>query len=132
MSTTLMIIITVVILAGLGYYFLKNKKGNPVVVPPVEPSDNAPTAWDNLIIVPGAEDYELTRDALIYSDSDGDDVTHVRFYGEIENLYYDKEYTSKYMYKEVLPIDFKLYLKFGTKNEYRIKYNVQSNNFWSQ
>lgn len=36
------------------------------------------------------------------------------------------------MYKEVLPIDFKLYLKFGTKNEYRIKYNVQSNNFWSQ
>lgn len=131
MSTTTIIILTVAILLIIGYYLLKKRKGDPVVVP-TEPADNAPTAWDNLIIVPGVEDYELTRDALIYSDSDGDDVTHVRFYGEIENLYYDEEYTSKYMYKQVLPIDFKLYLKFGTKNEYKIKYNVQSNNFWSQ
>lgn len=125
MIITITIVVTLLI---IGCYLIKNKKD---IVSSEQPLDNAPVAYDNLIRVYGASGYEITKEDLLYSDVDGDDVNRVRFYGDIESLYHNKEFTNRYMYKEVLPIDFKLYLQFKNKDEYKIKYDVSSNNYWS-
>lgn len=130
MDTVTIILVTVVILASLGYFLLRNKKEKEVVVIPIV--DNPPVTEDNTIIIKGQNEYTLTKKDLIFSDKDGDIITNVRFSGDISEIYIDKNYTEKYVAYTELPIDFELYLKLGEESTLVLQYNVKSNNFWSK
>lgn len=130
MDTVTIILVTVVILASLVYFLLRKKKEKEVVVIPIK--DNPPVTEDNTIVIKGQSEYILTKEDLIFSDKDGDIITNVRFSGDINEIYIDKNYTEKYVAYTELPIDFKLYLKLGEESTLVLQYNVKSNNLWSK
>lgn len=130
MDTVTIILVIIVILASLGYFLLRNKKEKEVVVIPTV--DNPPVTEDNTIVIKGQSEYILTKKDLLFSDKDGDVITNVRFSGDINSIYTDKNYTKKYVAYTELPIDFKLYLKLVEESTFVLQYDVKSNNLWSK
>lgn len=122
------IILIIVILAVVGYFIFKDKQ---TIVEEVK--DNDPITKDNFILVKGVETYKLTKSDLIYSDVDGDEITHVRFSGEVDNIFIDVNLTEKYISGTEVTINFELYVNFNSQGDtYKIQYNVKSNNKWSK
>lgn len=96
--------------------------------------DHLPVTENNTIDLANRTNTTITSSDLIYSDQDGDNVTNVRFMGDVSRLYIDSGFTIQYVVNTELPINFTLY--FNAPNQdvassYQVQYNVKANGAWS-
>ena len=96
--------------------------------------DVAPVTQDSTIELSNRENTIVSSTDLIYSDSNGDPITNVRFIGDTSRLFTDLGYTTQYISGTELPITFILYYKAPDQNalySYQVQYNVKANGVWS-
>ena len=96
--------------------------------------DVAPVTQDSTIELSNRENTIVSSADLIYSDSNGDQITNVRFIGDTSKLFTDSGYTIQYISGTELPITFMLYYKAPDQDplySYQIQYNVKANGVWS-
>ena len=96
--------------------------------------DVAPVTQDSTIELSNRENTIVSSADLIYSDSNGDQITNVRFIGDTSKLFTDSGYTIQYISGTELPITFMLYYKAPDQDplySYQVQYNVKANGVWS-
>ena len=96
--------------------------------------DVAPVTQDSTIKLSNRENKIISSTDLIYSDSNGDPITNVRFFGDVSKLYTDSGFTTQYVANTELPIGFTLYFKAPDQDasaSYQVSYNVKANGVWS-
>lgn len=96
--------------------------------------DRPPVTQDNTVRLANREDAVVTKNNLIYSDPDGDAITHVRFNGDVSRLFTDSAKTQVYVAGTELPIGFTLYFKApdqDAESTFTTTYEVKANNKWS-
>ena len=96
--------------------------------------DVTPVTQDSTIELSNRENTIVSSADLIYSDSNGDQITNVRFIGDTSRLFTDLGYTTQYISGTELPITFMLYYKAPDQDplySYQVQYNVKANGVWS-
>ena len=101
----------------------------------VSEEDNPPTASKVAYTVPHGTKITVTRSNLVFNDIDGDAITHVRFTGNVSNMFMNEAYTVPY--QAGTPLDMNSFVLFirppETLNQvtYSLNYDVKSKNVWS-
>ena len=96
--------------------------------------DVAPVTQDSIIELSNRKNKIISSTDLIYSDSNGDPITNVRFIGNTSRLFTDAGHTTQYVSGTELPITFVLYYKAPDQDQsysYQVQYNVKANGVWS-
>lgn len=100
----------------------------------VEPVDRPPVAFDVTVELPNRTNTVVTKDTLRYEDPDGNEITHVRFNGNVEGLFNDSGHSDNYIAGTELPINFTLYFGSLDDDNRRVNnydYQVKANGLWS-
>ena len=97
--------------------------------------DNPPFSEHVSYVVSNRTVKTINKDSLIFGDIDGDNVTHVRFNGDVSRLYLNESLTIPYTINTPLDVNsFTLFVRPPNTNNtttYLTKYDVKSNDLWS-
>lgn len=93
--------------------------------------DRAPFTADSVIRIDKEGVYKITHRSLIFGDKDGDKIHSFRFYDFTETLFLDKDLSIPYNPMQELPFEFELFTVVQKNKDFSTKYDVQSNNKWS-